>query len=774
MVTTDAGCEATSSGSWPPYSTPVGPSVAVVICAYTDRRWPEITAAVDSVVTQRTPAEQVILVVDHNEPLLARARRAFPGLTVVPNSGPRGLSGARNTGVAYADRDVVAFLDDDAVAEPDWLTGLVAGYRDAAVLAVGGRVQPMWDGARPSWLPPEFDWVIGCSYTGQPTAPAPVRNLIGCNMSFRRAALDHTGGFDPGLGRIGRVPVGCEETELCIRLRAQHAGGVVWYEPGAVVRHRVTADRTTWSYFRRRCYAEGRSKAVVARLAGPGPALSAEREYTRRALPRAVRRELARGAAGWRRAAVIAAGLAVTGSGYVMARARGAKDATAGLARHRRALPPPVRVLNVEISEAVPAVTDRRPAGGRYAGAQVMVRLHGRPLAVLDIDLPHGGLTARAHAELIAQHLAGRIDEHLRRDGLPRRGLTASGLGGGTGCADRVGRGGPLVSVVVPTVGDEKALRRCLEALAALDYPRREVVVVDNAPGRSAAARIVSEWAVRDPHVRYASEPRRGVAHARNRGLTEARGEIVAFADDDVIVDRRWLRALVDGFADDGVAAVTGLVVAGELETPAQRWIERYGGYGKGCQRARFDRSGYDVEDDGGVRRIDASPRSLYPYLPGRYGSGANMAFRTERLRRLGGFDPRLGAGATVRAGEDIDALMRMVLSGQALVYEPAAVVWHSHRRDPRVVRRTVYAYGVGLTAVMTKALLGDAATRREVVCRLPRGLLYALRPGSAKNAKKRDGYPLALTIAELVGMALGPVQLVRATWAVHRSEVSR
>jgi hypothetical protein len=160
------------------------------------------------------------------------------------------------------------------------------------VMGVGGTVTPIWPGERPSWLPPEFDWVVGCTYVGMPTALMPVRNLIGANMSFRREALNAVGGFTDGLGRIGARPLGCEETELGIRLRQRHAGVRLLFEPAAVVRHRVTEDRLAWGYFCSRCYAEGISKAMVSRLVGASDALQTERRYVRSVLPRAMLRDL--------------------------------------------------------------------------------------------------------------------------------------------------------------------------------------------------------------------------------------------------------------------------------------------------------------------------------------------------------------------------------------------------------------------------------------------------------------------------------------------------
>ncbi|WP_446215623.1 glycosyltransferase family 2 protein [Micromonospora sp. IBHARD004] len=345
---------------------PAGPEVAltvtVVICVYTERRWPQIVRAVRSALVQDVPAAQVVVVVDHNPALLERVRATFPELTVVPSTGPRGLSAARNTGLAQASGEIVAFLDDDAEAEPDWLARLLPHYRDERVLAVGGHAVPAWEEKRPRWLPAEFDWVVGCSFTGQPTEVAPVRNVIGCNMSFRRSVLDRTAGFDPALGRVGRTPVGCEETELCIRIRQLEPDGVVLYEPAARVRHRVTVDRATWRYFRQRCFSEGRSKAVVARLVGSDAGLATERTYTRRTLPAGVRRGLRQVRAGDRagllRSGAIVAGLLVTAAGYVSAQALRASQAVGGPAPRRPAGPVPVRVLTVELSEGLPDVPD--------------------------------------------------------------------------------------------------------------------------------------------------------------------------------------------------------------------------------------------------------------------------------------------------------------------------------------------------------------------------------------------------------------------------------
>ncbi len=214
----------------------------MVICAYTQRRWAQTCAAVESVLSQEPRPAQVILVIDHNADLAAQARRSLPGVMVLESREPPGLSGARNAGLRSVSQPVTVFLDDDAQARPGWLAALTEPYRSPDVVATGGSVYPLWPGPRPRWLPPPFDWVVGCSYLGLPEKTAVVRNPIGASMSMRtRAALD-AGGFETGLGRVGTTPLGCEETELAIRLTASHPGSVVMYVPDAAVDHHVGSE----------------------------------------------------------------------------------------------------------------------------------------------------------------------------------------------------------------------------------------------------------------------------------------------------------------------------------------------------------------------------------------------------------------------------------------------------------------------------------------------------------------------------------------------------
>jgi glycosyltransferase involved in cell wall biosynthesis len=298
-----------------------GPRISVVICVYTERRWDQILAAVDSIKAQSLPCHEIVVVVDHNDVLQARLEAALTDVTVMANREARGLSGARNTGIAQSGGDIIAFLDDDAAAEPDWLKYFADSYADPAVAGVGGLVLPSWETRRPPWFPEEFDWVVGCSYLGMPRTRAPIRNLMGSAASFRRDVFDLVGGFQTGIGRDdNRRPLGCEETELCIRLSQRAPDSVLLFDNRAVARHSVPADRCRFSYFRSRCYAEGLSKAQVTASVGADDGLSAERSYTTRVLPRGVAHgvaDLLRGdPSGLGRAGAIITGLAATAAGY--------------------------------------------------------------------------------------------------------------------------------------------------------------------------------------------------------------------------------------------------------------------------------------------------------------------------------------------------------------------------------------------------------------------------------------------------------------------------
>ena|SRR5947209_1603320 len=259
-------------------------TASVVVCAFASERCEQTVRCVTSVLAQRPAPVQVIVVVDHNEDLRAKLRESLPAaVDVVVNPGEPGLSSARNTALGLARGEIVAFIDDDAVAHPTWLARLLAAFDDPMVMGAGGHALPAWQDARPGWFPPEFLWVVGCSYVGLPSAGA-VRNPLGCNMAFRAAAFERAGLFDPGIGRLGSRPLGCEETEFCVRAARIDPNAAFVMVAGAEIDHDVPAERCRPSYLLRRCYYEGISKALV-RMLGDTRSLDTERAYVRRVLP---------------------------------------------------------------------------------------------------------------------------------------------------------------------------------------------------------------------------------------------------------------------------------------------------------------------------------------------------------------------------------------------------------------------------------------------------------------------------------------------------------
>lgn len=770
----------------PPDTSPA-PSVSVVISAFTQARWPQLLAAVASVAAQRTPAELVV-VIDHNDALLAQAQAALPelyrerasraaapggSLIVRANTQAQGLSGARNSGVAASRGEIIAFLDDDAVAEPDWLTQLTLPYRDPQVLGVGGAVLPKWPGAAPRWLPEEFWWVLGCSYRGGPETEAPVRNFIGCNMSFRRSVLAAVGDFRVGVGRLGSSPEGGEETELCIRVRQHYPEGRLLHRPNARVAHQIDSKRLNLRYFLARCYAEGVSKARVAGTVGRADALAAERAYTRKVLPQGVLRGIKapfRGdPSGVARAAAIVLGLGVTASGYLLGLMRGyARAQPGGPSDAPQEVPKevieaaaafqPVQLLELDLAEGLP---DLRPAtseaGQPYRRALILVRLRAQPLGTVELELPPTGIGAQGLAEQIWAQLAPSLKPHLR-DLHPSLGAPGAAPGDETRppVERRTPETWPFVSVIIATHDRTQSLKVCLDSVAELDYPNFEVVVVDNAPSTPETALLIQQD--RSGRLRYVREDVPGLAVAHNRGLQEARGDILAFTDDDVRVDRYWLKELVAGFfAADKVGCVTGMIIPAELETPAQGWLEQYGGFNKGFELRVFDLEHNRPEG------------ALYPYTAGVFGSGANMAFSREALLAIGGFDPALGAGSKGVGGDDLAAFFDVVTRGYTLVYQPAALLHHHHRRDYPGLQRQAYGYGVGLTAYLTKIIIDRPARLFEITPLIPRALMHAFSPTSSKNAKKRADYPSELGRLELKGMLYGPLAYLRSRLHVRR-----
>ncbi len=301
-------------------------TVSVVICAYTEDRWPLLQRSVASVQHQRRTPMEIILCVDHNDALLDRCRRhwahraaspAVPVVVVLANKYQGRLGSARNSAAEFAHGDIVAFLDDDAWADPDWLERLLVPYGNDLVVAVGGAPMPEFEGTRPRWFPFEFDWVFGCAYSGLPESQAPLARLIGANMSVRRPALADIGGFHSD---------NHDDMDMCHRLMHLRPAEQIVYEPMARVRHFVPSTRTTWGYFWRRCFFVNKGKVEAFRQMEGASNLSADVGFVGQALYRGVSRELRQALRGdlWAalRAAAILAGIGLAGAGHVAGQAQ--------------------------------------------------------------------------------------------------------------------------------------------------------------------------------------------------------------------------------------------------------------------------------------------------------------------------------------------------------------------------------------------------------------------------------------------------------------------
>jgi glucosyl-dolichyl phosphate glucuronosyltransferase len=298
----------------------VSSTVSVVICAYTEDRWPLLLRSVSSVQHQSLVPLEIIVCVDHNDSLFERCRRQWPHqagspstpVVVLANKYQGRLGSARNSAAEVARGDIVAFLDDDAWADPDWLDWLLLPYGNELVVAVGGAPMPEFEGARPGWFPFEFDWVFGCAYSGLPEKQAPLARLIGANMSVRRLALVEIGGFHSD---------NHDDMDMCHRLMYLRPAEQIVYEPMARVHHFVPAARTTWGYFWRRCFFVNKGKVEAFRQMEGASDLSADIGFVGRALSHGVSKGLRQAFQGdvWgaARAASILAGIVLAGAGHV-------------------------------------------------------------------------------------------------------------------------------------------------------------------------------------------------------------------------------------------------------------------------------------------------------------------------------------------------------------------------------------------------------------------------------------------------------------------------
>jgi glycosyltransferase involved in cell wall biosynthesis len=417
----------------------------------------------------------------------------------------------------------------------------------------------------------------------------------------------------------------------------------------------------------------------------------------------------------------------------------------------------PVLVGDLHLDAPLPDLN----TDGSYRGARLLARLHGQPIGEVVTPLGPRPLTAGELAPQVWSSLGEQIARHCAADGmappgeLPPGGLTRPAHPGCLAARDLASA--PKITVVIATRDRTESLLRCLDSLSRTDYPAFDVVVVDSAPRSDTTQQVLSGRLDLPFPVSYLRVSRPGLALAHNEALPAVTGDVMAITDDDVEVDRDWLAALAAAFAEPGTACVTGLILPAELQTRPQLLVEQAGGYSRG-----FTRRAYSA--------AMPAPGPLFPFTAGRFGSGANMAFRTEWLMARGGFDPATGAGSPARGGDDLTAFLKVIIDGRTLVYEPAAIVRHWHRRDYEGMRRQAFGYGVGLGAYLTASVSARPALLWAMLRRAAPAARHLLAAGSVKNAGRDQSFPGELVWRERAGVMAGPFAYAVSRWRYRES----
>jgi GT2 family glycosyltransferase len=415
----------------------------------------------------------------------------------------------------------------------------------------------------------------------------------------------------------------------------------------------------------------------------------------------------------------------------------------------------PVKVIDIELSSPI----NDMDGLGKYRSLQALVRLHGRPLGYIVLTATGERCSASDIIDAVRETLRCRLVKEGFSPGLSchstPEGWMIDEIPVASLMEDKVPF--PIVTVAVCTRNRSQNLRGCLRAIERLIYPRLDILLIDNAPRSDAADRLVKR---EFPGVRYLVEPRPGLDRARNRAIMEAQGEIIAFTDDDVVVDGGWIQALVRIFVDDpDVMAVTGLVVPYELETKAQILFEIYGGFGKGFERRR-------------VPPRNGTSRYRWSHLAaGDLGTGANMAFRRSVFDKIGGFDPALDMGTATCGGGDLEIFFRVIHEGFTLIYEPAAIVRHIHRREYSELKAQIRSWGSAFIAYLLRSAVAYPAARFRISCFAVRWLVGRHLIRILKNPSGPGRIPVDLMLAELYGSLAGLFAYQRACRDAKRIE---
>jgi glycosyltransferase involved in cell wall biosynthesis len=414
--------------------------------------------------------------------------------------------------------------------------------------------------------------------------------------------------------------------------------------------------------------------------------------------------------------------------------------------------PPQALVTDVELAKA-PADTHQLGYASDVQRIWALARYLGQPLGIDIVNVPSNGLTSE---QLRREVIRGRLNQISEIAGSSLEGASDevidSALETSTNslfCREHSEfiKNAPMCSVIICTRENPNGLRRCLESLTKQDHPRFAVWVIDNASSSRDTQDVVNSFQPR-LNINYVIESRPGLSRARNTALRQKLdGEFVAWLDDDEVADQMWLSELMRAFhGRPRILAASGSVVPAELDTPAQVWFEQFGGHSKG--------RGFTPQEFSPATWADQHP--LYPLPP--FGVGANMAFRTDALRRIGSFDEALGAGTPAKGSEDTKMISDLMRSGGCVAYWPYALTRHFHRRSLEELRLQMRGYGSGLTAFYTASIMQRPSTITTLVRLAPRALHDLLSSDSLRVSTLEDDFPRELLAENRRGMLAGPL----------------
>ncbi|MCU1262092.1 MAG: glycosyl transferase family 2 [Bryobacterales bacterium] len=386
-------------------------------------------------------------------------------------------------------------------------------------------------------------------------------------------------------------------------------------------------------------------------------------------------------------------------------------------------------LADIEVTNPLPALE----IGPDQSGAGVLVRYEDRPVTFFMVPLASGTVSSEELRTLIRDRAGAEITaESLRRE-----------------LADSPPRSGnlPSLTVAICTKDHPALVERAIRGLLPIEPQLKrqegfEILVIDNAPSDERTREIVASFTSVGASARYVREPRPGLDFARNRAIKESNSELLAFLDDDAVVDRRWIRGLEKAWAENPeAAAFTGPVLPYELETAAQILFQARGGFGSTFETRRFS--------------ADCRELRNYPCNAGCFGTGCNMVFRRSVLAELGGFDEALDTGAPLPGGGDLDIFYRILRAGFVLIKEPELFVWHEHRREHKQLRRQMYTWGLGMMAYAVRNYRSDRSNRARFRC-MVLGWFRVLTRYVVSSALGRNGWKGDLAWAELWGGVVG------------------